>query len=156
MSDMFGRSEWVRPKAWKLDWELRKDGQVIATMSSPKLFGTAVSATFGEDVYALRKGGLRRPGAVIKKLRDEGELAVLEFDAIGKGTIMVGPSSYQWERIEASERWTLSQEGRGVIFTVDRDTKSKYPIGKVDVDIGDPHLAPLLLLTWFIVSTSGC
>ncbi len=156
MPDMFGRSEWIRPKAWKLDWELHKDGQVIATMSSPKLFGTAVSATFGEDSYSLRKGGLRRPGAAIKRLREEGELAILEFDAIGKGSITMGSSRYQWERIEASERWTLSQEGRGIIFIVDRDTRSKYPTGKVDVDIGDPHLGPLLLLTWFIISTTGC
>jgi hypothetical protein len=156
MSEMFGRSEWVRPKAWKLDWELRKEGEVIATMSSPKLFGTAVSATFGEDRYHLRKGGLRKPGAVIRKLQEEENVAVLEFDALGRGTIVLGANAYRWERAGASDRWTLSQEGRGVILTVDRDTKSKYPTGKVDVDIGDPQLAPLLLLTWFIASTSEC
>jgi hypothetical protein len=156
MPEMFGRSEWVRPKAWKLDWELRKDGQVVATMSSPHLFGTAVSATFGDDSYSMRKGGLRRPGAVIRKHREEGKVAVLELDAIGKGTIILGSSTYQWERLGSSDRWTLSQEGRGVIFAVDRDTGSKYPRRKVDVDIGDPHLAPLLLLTWFVVSTSEC
>jgi hypothetical protein len=57
MSELFGSSEWVRPKAWKLDWELRKDGAVVATMSSPKLFGTSVAATFGDDHYSLRKAG---------------------------------------------------------------------------------------------------
>jgi hypothetical protein len=57
MSELFGSLEWVRPKAWKMDWELRKGEKVVATMSSPKMFGTSVTATFGEDHYSLRKGG---------------------------------------------------------------------------------------------------
>ncbi len=122
----------------------------------PRLFGTAVAATFGEDMFSLRKGGLRKPCAVIRELQEEGDLAVLEFDFIGKGTITAGTSLYQWERIGEGEQWTLSQEGRGIIFTLARDTRSKYPTGKVEVDIGDPFLPPLLLLTWFIVSTSEC
>jgi hypothetical protein len=79
----------------------------------------------------------------------------MEFDALGKGTIVMGGHSYLWERV-AEGRWTLSQEGRGTIFALARDAHSNYPTGKVDVDIGDPLLGPLLLLVWFVVSTSEC
>ena len=156
MADLVGTSEWVRPKAWKLDWELRKDGEVLATMSSPKTFGTSVTAVMDGTTYTMRKGGLRRPGAVMRRVGEEGDLAVLELDSLGHGIIAMGDARYLWDREGAAERWALSQEGRGIIFSLERDSRTKYPTGKVAVDIADPNLGPLLLLTWFLASTSEC
>jgi hypothetical protein len=156
MTNLIGIMEWTRPKPWKLDWELKKGGEIIATMSSPKMFGTSVHATIGGTTYALRKGGLRKPGAIMHKLGEEGEVALLQLDSIGRGAINVGSSHYLWEREGSTDQWTLSQEGRGTIFVTTRDTRSKYPTGKVDIDIADPHLDVLLLLTWFLASTSEC
>jgi hypothetical protein len=156
MSDLVGTSEWVRPKAWKMDWELRQGDEILATMSSPRMFGTTVNATMDGTTYVMRKGGLRRPGAVMRRLGEDGDIATLELDSIGKGIITMGPSRYQWEREGTSDKWTLSQEGRGAIFELSRDSRSKYPTGRVVVDIADPNLGPLLLLTWFLASTSEC
>ena len=154
--DLAGTLHWTRPKPWKLDWELRKGEEVIATMSSPKMFGTSVNATMDGTTYTMRKGGLRKPGAVMRRLGEEADLALLEFDSLGKGTISLGGSQYRWSRDDGADRWALSQEGRGDIFVTTRDTRSKYPTGTVEVDILDPNLGPLLLLTWFLASTSEC
>jgi hypothetical protein len=135
---------------------LKKDGEVIATMSSPKMFGTSVTATMDGVTYTMRKGRLRKPGAVMRKLGEEEDLALLEIDAVGKGKITLGGARYLWEREGAADRWTLSNEGGDGVFVTTRDARGKHPVGNVDVDIPDPNLNPLLLLTWFLASTSEC
>jgi hypothetical protein len=157
MTDYIGELEWVRPKPWKLDWELRRGGEVLGTLSSPRLFGTELSGTIGTEQFVMNRGGLRRPGAAIRKPGSRDDLALLVFDAIGTGTITFpDSSSYRLLRSGPSEEWTMYQEGKGELFKVKRDTKSKYPNGKVSVDITDPHLDVLLLLSWFVISTCEC
>jgi hypothetical protein len=155
--DLIGPSEWIRPKAWKMDWELRKGVKVLATISSPGFFGTSVRATVDDKGYIIRKGGLRKPGAALTRSGDRVPLALMEFDALGKGTVRFASGSiYQWQRTTIEGEWTMSQEGRGSIFTVLFDTRAKYPSGKVLVDIIDPWMGELLVLAWFLISTTEC
>jgi hypothetical protein len=156
-NDLVGTSEWVRPKAWKMDWELRKDNKVLAKIATPGLFGTSARASVGDTGYIIRKGGLRRPGATLTRAGDREPFALMEFDALGKGTVsLAGGSKYEWERFVAEGEWTMSQEGRGIIFTILFDTRTKYPSGKVTVAIGDPYAGELLAMAWFLITTSLC
>lgn len=157
MSEHVDVLNWVRPKAWKLDWELQRDGAVVGALSSPRLFGTGMSGTMGKEEYILTRGGLRRPGAAVRKLRSAEDLAVLAFDAIGKGTITFADgASYQLERQVPGGLWILTRPTSAMLFTVLRDTKSKYPSGRVEVAEEDVNLDVLLLLAWFVISTAEC
>jgi hypothetical protein len=156
-NELVGTSEWVRPKAWKMDWELRKDGKVLAKIASPGLFGTSARASVGEKRYTIRKGGLRRPGATLTRSGEREPLALMEFDALGKGRVKLTDGKwYEWERSGAEGEWTMYQEGRGAIFTILFDTRTKYPSGKVTVDIGDPYAGELLAMAWFLITSSAC
>ena len=155
MSSMVGEYEWTRPKPWKLDWVLRTGEEVVAELSSPSFFGTTMRGSFHGKYFVLRKGGLRRPGAAIRELGGEDDLLVLSFDALGKGTIArEGVPDYRWERPAQGETWNLMEEGKGVLLTVERDVKGRRPRGKVDIRGVDPCIGPLLLLTWFMISTA--
>ncbi|MBI0584010.1 MAG: hypothetical protein ISF22_07260 [Methanomassiliicoccus sp.] len=155
--EMLGESEWVRPKAWKMDWELRKGREVMAKMFSPSMFGTAVRASFGNELFSLRKGGLRRPGAAIARLGEKDDLALLSFDAMGRGRVTFTDGTvYIWERAADARTWTVTREAAGALFSITRDARSKYPTGKVIVIAPDPFIHILMLLTWFIITTGEC
>ena len=155
MSLPLGASEWIRPKAWKMDWELRQGNEVIAKMSSPTFFGTTVRATLGNDAFVLRKGGLHRPGAAISRAGESGDAALLEIDALEHGTVTFADGvSYSWQKGEPAGTWVLSRSDGTLLFTVYRDVRSKYPTGKVEVVTEDGHNGILLLLTWFMISTT--
>jgi hypothetical protein len=156
MSLPLGSSEWVRPKAWKMDWELRHGPEVLARMSSPSMFGTTVRASMGADNFVMRKGGLRRPGAAMHRTGKSEDIALLEFDALDRGTVTVGTAVYRWERREPKGTWAMTSEDGKTLFTVYRDVRSKYPTGKVEVLSEDENNGILLLLTWFTISTTDC
>lgn len=154
MSLPIGALEWVRPKAWKLDWELRHGTEVIARMGSPSFFGTTIRASLGNDNYFLRKGGLRRPGATISRVGENGDLALLELDSLDRGTVtFTDGTAYALQRGDLDGTWEMSREG-AVLFTVHRDARSKYPTGEVEVLAGDKRDAILMLLTWFMITTT--
>ncbi len=151
-----GTLDWIRPKAWKMDWELRRGSEAIARMASPSMFGTTVRASMGSENLVLRKGGLRRPGAAMRRAGESEDIALLEFDALDRGTVAMGGTVYRWERREPKGTWAMTREDGATLFTVYRDVRSKYPTGKVEVLTEDESSGPLLLLTWFMISTSDC
>jgi hypothetical protein len=157
MSLSLGEMEWVRPKAWKMDWELRRGGEVIARMASPSFFGTTVRASLGDEHYVNRKGGLRRPGAAIARLGVSGDIARLELDSLDRGTVVVNDSTvFRWERKDPSGTWVMSRDDGTALFSVFRDAQSRYPSGKVKILAEDDSTGILLLLAWFVVSTAEC
>jgi len=154
MSLPIGALEWVRPKAWKMDWELRHGSEVIARMGSPSFFGTTIRASLGNDRYLLRKGGLRRPGASISRVGENGDIALLELDALDRGTITFNDgTAYTLQRRDPAGTWEMTREG-AVLFTIYRDVRSKYPTGEVEVLAGDKRDDVLLLLIWFMIATT--
>jgi hypothetical protein len=153
--ELRGKFEWIRPKAWKMDWELRRDSETVATISSPAFFGTSMRGTYGGTDYVLRKGGLRRPGAAMNLVGDKEDLAVLSIDSLGKGTISYkGTPDIAWERAGQGDDWTVMEEGKGVLFKVHRDVKSRRPRGEIIIERDHPALGPLLLLSWFMISAT--
>ncbi len=155
MKASVGASEWVRPKAWKMDWELRQGNDIIIRMGSPSFFGTTVRASIGDEVFTLRKGGLRRPGAAISRLGESEDTALLELDSLDRGTASFADgTAYSWQRREPVGTWAMAREDGTVLFTIYRDARSKYPSGKVDVATEDRRNDILLLLTWFMISTT--
>lgn len=151
-----GASEWIRPKPWKMDWELRHGSEVIAKMASPSLFGTTVRASLGGENFVLRKGGLRKPGAALARTGEADDIALLEFDALDRGTVAIDTAVYRWERKEPKGTWAMTREDGATMFTIYRDARSKYPTGKVEVVTEDERNGLLLLLTWFMISTTEC
>ena len=153
--ELSGKLEWIRPKVWKMDWELRRDSETVATMSSPAFFGTSMRGTYRGTEYVLRKGGLRRPGAAMNIVGDKDDLAVLSIDSLGKGTISYkeGPD-ITWERTGQGDYWIVTEEGRGVLFTVRRDIRSRRARGEVIIERDHPALGPILLLSWFMISAT--
>ncbi|NLT38038.1 MAG: hypothetical protein GXX95_07765 [Methanomassiliicoccus sp.] len=153
--EMSGRYEWTRPKAWKMDWELRRESETVATLSSPAFFGTSMRGSFGGTDYVLRKGGLRVPGAAMNIVGEKEDLAVLSIDSLGKGTISYkGTPDLSWERTGQGEDWIVMEEGKGTLFTVHRDVKSRRPRGVVTIEQGHPALGPIILLSWFMISAT--
>jgi hypothetical protein len=152
-----GGMEWIRPKAWKMDWELRRGSEILARMASPSFFGTTVRASLGDEHYVNRKGGLRKPGAAISRVGETGDIAQLEFDALDRGTVVfTDGTTYRWERRDPIGTWAMSREDGTTLFTIFRDARSKYPSGKVEVMGEDRMNGILLLLTWFMISTTDC
>ena len=152
-----GELEWIRPKAWKMDWELRRGTEVLARMSSPSFFGTTVRASMGSENYVNRKGGLRKPGAAISRLGENEDLATLEFDALDRGNVILKDgTSYRWQRRDPPGTWVMSRDDGTMLFTIYRDVRSKYPTGKVMVHGEDRNNGILLILSWFMVSTTDC
>jgi hypothetical protein len=146
---------WFRPKAWSMEWELRKGEEVMGTMSSPRFFGTTVHATINGRHFDLRKGGLRHPDAVIATSEGD-DRAVLKFDALGKGTIAFhAGTTFDWTRAVIGDEWTISREGEAVM-SVRLLTNAKYPYGEVTVRSQDPLTDELILLVWFLIYTSEC
>ncbi|MDW5563734.1 MAG: hypothetical protein SA339_10955 [Methanomassiliicoccus sp.] len=157
MSISAGSAEWIRPKAWKLDWELRRESEVVARMSSPSFFGTTVRATMGSENFVLRKGGLQRPGAAISAIGASADLARLEYDALDRGTVVLADgTTYLWTRVEPAGTWAMLRPDGAVLFTVFRDLRNKYPTGKVEVKTEDRNGGMLLLLVWFMINTTDC
>jgi hypothetical protein len=155
MSTLVGASEWIRPKAWKMDWELRQGNEVVAKMSPPTFFGTTVRATLGDDAFVLRKGGLHKPGAAISRAGESNDVALLEIDALEHGTVVFADgTACSWQKREPAGTWALSKSDGTLLFTVYRDVRSKYPTGKVEVVTEDGRNGILLLLTWFMISTT--
>ncbi len=150
-----GRYEWVRPRAWKMDWELRRDGETVGTMSSPAFFGTSMRGTIEGEAYVMRRGGLRRPGAAINRMGEPDDLAVLSIDSLGGGEISIaGASELRWERPQQGEVWNVIEEGTGTLLTVRRDVRGRRPRGDVTIERDHRCLGPLLLLTWFMIFTT--
>lgn len=138
-----------------MKWELRKGEEVIGTMSPPHTFGTSVTASFGQETYNIRKGGMRRPGAAIWKVGGDGKLATMTLDALGKETIVLPDGAvYTLARIGSTDDWMLSSADGGGVFSVHRGTEGKNPTGSADVRSEDPHLPELILLCWFVISTA--
>jgi hypothetical protein len=147
--------EWSQPKRWRPNWELWKGEEVVARLSSPTFFGTTMRGSWSGRDYVLRKGGLRRPMVAIRELGGDDDLLVLSYDTSTKGTISrFGVPDYAWERPYRGEVWSFMGEGKGLLFTVHRDVRGSQPRGLVDIKGQDPCLGPLLLLTWFMVSTA--
>lgn len=151
-----GEMEWTRPRPWKLDWELRHGSEVVARMSSPSMFGTTVRASMGDEHYVSRKGGLRRPGATIAKLGAD-DVGRMEFDSLERGTVhLADGTTYRWERREPAGTWAMAREDGDVLFTVHRNARDKYPVGKVKVMAADRSMGVLLLLSWFVINSTEC
>ncbi|WP_019176966.1 hypothetical protein [Methanomassiliicoccus luminyensis] len=153
--DLTGALTWARPSRVSMKWELKKGDDVIGAMSPPHTFGTSVTASFGADGYNIRKGGIRHSGAAIWKVGSEDKLATMVVGSLGKDTVIAQDgSTYQLSQLGSPDDWILSTADGKDIFSVHRETAGKKPGGVVDVKSPDPHLSELLLLCWFVISTS--
>lgn len=147
----------MRPKAWKMDWELRRGSEVAATLASPSLFGTTARASLGTERYVSRKGGVRRPGASIAMVGKAGELATLEFAALDHGTlVLTDGTTYLWRKSDPAGTWLVSREDGTTLFTIHRDLGGKSLTGKVEVLATDRYNGILLILLWFTISNTDC
>jgi|ADurb_Cas_03_Slu_FD_contig_21_1264065_length_570_multi_3_in_0_out_0_1 hypothetical protein len=152
-----GEMVWGRPKPWKLDWELRQGSKVVAKMSSPSMFGTTVRASIGDEHYVNRKGGLRRPGAAIARQGEPNDIGRLEFDSLDRGTVLLADgATYRWERQGPAGTWAMLRDDGDVLFTVHRNARDKYPVGRVKVMAADRSMGVLLILSWFVINSTEC
>lgn len=156
MTDVTGTLIWMRPNRLSMRWELKKGEELVGTMSPPQIFGTSVTASWGEQYYAVKRGGFRRPGAWIRKVGEEDNLATMTIESVSEQDISFPDGSlYHLSRIGTTNDWTLDRDEEDeAIFTVNRGTEGKAPVGTVEIITSDVHLPELLLLCWFVISTA--
>ncbi|NLK24981.1 MAG: hypothetical protein GX307_00155 [Euryarchaeota archaeon] len=144
----------VRPKAWSMWTELRRDGEVIATLSSPRFFGRSITAHAAGKAYVLTKGGARALKARLRERGEKEDIIVLDYTGASRGRFGLGGDEYELFQTESGS-WELHSCDSGHILTVLQDIND-HSQGKIVVDIADKDLLLLLLLSWFAIRALEC
>ena len=124
--ELSGKLEWIRPKVWKMDWELRRDSETVATMYRQRSSGPPWEALSRDGVCA-RKGGLRRPGAAMNIVGDK--TTSQSFPSTpGQGHHIVQGGLTSLGNAGPGDDWIVRRRSR-VLFTVRRDIRSRRARG---------------------------
>ncbi|MCM3870019.1 MAG: hypothetical protein ND895_04910 [Pyrinomonadaceae bacterium] len=89
ITEMIGRElRWVQPSAWKMQYELRADEEIIATLRFRSSFGTFATAESADGCWTFKRIGFWQTKATIRVCGSDTEIASFKNNTwSGGGTL---------------------------------------------------------------------
>ena len=89
IGEMIGRElEWVQPSAWKMEYELRAGGELIATLRFRSSFGSFATAESADGCWTFKRVGFWQTRATIRGCESETDIAMFKNNTwSGGGTL---------------------------------------------------------------------
>lgn len=76
---------WSQPSAGKMEYELRSDGELVATLKFRSDFGTLATAESGDGCWTFKRSGFWQSKASIRACRSDMDLAVFKNNTWNSG-----------------------------------------------------------------------
>jgi len=89
IAEAIGRElKWVQPSAWKMEYELRADDELIATLRFRSSWGTFATAESADGCWTFKRIGFWQTKATIRACGSDTELALFKNNTwSGGGTL---------------------------------------------------------------------
>ncbi len=89
IAEMIGRElEWTQPSAWKMQYEMRADAELIATLRFRSSFGTFATAESADGCWTFKRIGFWQTKATIRTCESDTEIAIFKNNTwSGGGTL---------------------------------------------------------------------
>ncbi len=148
---------WVRPKALRRYYELRSGGEVFATLTWPKAFGSLANGECTEGKYSMKRGGFLHPFVTVRKQPFDSEYAKLQIDFRGNGTLQfIDGRTFQFQKLSRRRpHWGFSDVGGKLqCSTLDKPGLLKESgEARIEADARmSPHLIVMLMLAWYVIT----
>ncbi|MEO8025596.1 MAG: hypothetical protein ABI823_03955 [Bryobacteraceae bacterium] len=103
---------WVQPRPLARQFELRRDGDVLATLRFETSLGSLARAESAEGSYTFKRVGFFRPGVTIRLAGSEEDLGTYQPDWGGGGTIMMADGAKYGFKCTSfwNSRWAMTDE----------------------------------------------
>ena len=89
IAGVIGRElKWVQPSAWKMEYELRADDELMATLRFRSSFGSFATGESGDGCWTFKRVGFWQTRATIRGCESETEIAMFKNNTwSGGGTL---------------------------------------------------------------------
>lgn len=89
IAKVIGRElEWVQPSAWKMQYELRADEEIVATLHFRSSFGSFATAESADGCWTFKRVGFWQTRATIRGCGSDAEIAMFKNNTwSGGGTL---------------------------------------------------------------------
>ena len=89
IAEMIGRElKWVQPSVWKMEYELRADDELIATLRFRSSFGSFATAESADGCWTFKRVGFWQTKATIRGCGSDTEIAIFKNNTwSGGGTL---------------------------------------------------------------------
>jgi hypothetical protein len=89
LAQMIGRElSWAQPSAWKMEYEMRADDELIATLRFRSSFGTFATGESADGCWTFKRIGFWQTKATIRTCESDTEIAIFRNNTwSGGGTL---------------------------------------------------------------------
>ncbi len=86
IAEMIGRElKWGQPSAWKMEYELRADEELIATLRFRSSFGTFATAESADGCWTFKRMGFWQTKATIRECGSDTDIALFKNNTWSRG-----------------------------------------------------------------------
>lgn len=145
--------EWTQPSGFKLNYELRAGGDLVATLHFRSSFGSFATAETADECWTFKRVGFWRARVTVRLRGAEDDLAIFHIAWNGTGTLefpdgrRVRASTNLWQT-----RYGLESEEGGKLVNFDVGGVFRHS-AKVTIDpsaTGREELPLLVTLGWYL------
>ena len=148
--------EWSQPKAMHRHYEMRGDGEIIATLTWKKLFGSLAVAECAEESYSLKRGGFLRPYITVRKLDLDNEVATMQMGLGHNGVLTFQDGrSFRFQKLSFwKSQWGFIDENNKIVCTFNHKTPRLKEAAEVSIEgkaKSFPYLLLMLIVGWYTI-----
>lgn len=145
--------EWTKKGIMDRNYELRSGGEVAATMSRTKVFGTLAEAIMGGTGYTLKRSGFLNPYITVRRAPFDEDVARMDMSIGGNGTLQLPDGKrYSFQKMSFwGFKWAFTDENGDLVLTVGLPSAWKNN-GEIVVEqraSSHGHLPLLIVLGWY-------
>ena len=148
--------EWAQTSVMSPSYELRAEGEVVATLAWEKLFGSLASARTSDGLWTFKRSGFLTPMVTVREAGSDKDAAVLKVVWGGGGELIIGGKpTFAWKRRGFwSGQWGFEWIDGGHILHFE----PKFAIAKKKAELhlepsahSVPELPLLATLGWYLL-----
>lgn len=97
LDELIGQKlQWIQPRTFKLEYELRAGDMVVATLRYPRFFDTLATAESADGAWTFHGGDFRQPAVHIRAVGAETDLAVFKKNMWSGGGVLELPDGRKY------------------------------------------------------------
>ncbi len=147
---------WAQPKAMQRHHVLTSNGDVYATLTWVKSFGSLAEAVCSEGKFTLKRGGFLHPYVTVRKLPFENEVAKLQI-AFGWNGLLEFNDGWKFTLQKLSfwkNHWGFTDMNNRLICRIEQRSRMLKQSADVTLEKDakrEPRLPLILIVAWYAV-----
>lgn len=149
--------KWIKLKGLRKQYELRSDGDLYATLSWEKTFGSLATCECIDGSYTLKRGGFLHPYVTARKLPFDTDFAKMEMNFGGSGIVQfIHGKSFTFQKLSFwKSNWGFTDITGKMIITITEKSPSYRHYGEVEMEKEArliKNIALLLIIGWYVIT----